>query len=79
MPKYNMNRLEKRITEKFGSQAKFAEAAGLEPSTVSRLLDRGDWKASQMRAAAIALKIPKKDFDSYFFDEDVAEAHEETS
>lgn len=69
MTKYNTDKLETAIREKYGTQKAFAEAAGLYPSTVSRLLQRGDWKASQMKAALIALEIPLSEVETYFFDE----------
>lgn len=69
MPKYNTDRLKNEIVAKFGTIAAFAEKAGLEPSTVSRLLQRGDWKASQMKAALEALEIPLSEVEAYFFDD----------
>ena len=75
MAKYEMESLEAKIREKFGTIKAFADAAGLEPSTVSRLLVRGDWKASQMRAAADALGIPDEDMKTYFFTEKSAIMH----
>lgn len=69
MTKYNTDRLEREIREKFGTLKAFSEASGINRSTVSRLLQRGDWKASQMKAALIALEIPLSEVEAYFFDE----------
>lgn len=78
MSKYSTEKLEKKIKEKYGTQADFAKAANLYPSTVSRLLARGDWKASQMKAALEALDIPLSEVETYFFDEEraIAQPHE---
>lgn len=77
MAKYNTKKLRDRIREKFGTIKAFSEAAGLEPSTASRLLKRGDWKASQMKAALEALEIPLEEVGAYFFDEEraIAQTH----
>lgn len=77
MTKYNTEKLESVIRAKYGTQKAFAKAAGLYPSTVSRLLQRGDWKASQMKAALIALEIPLSDVEIYFFDESRAVAQQQ--
>ena len=69
MPQYNTDKLRDAIIEKFGTIAAFSKAADLEPSTVSRLLQRGNWKASQMKAALEALNIPLTDVGIYFFDD----------
>lgn len=77
MAKYNTDKLRHAINEKYGTIKAFAEAAGLEPSTVSRLLARGDWKASQMKAALDALGIPLTEVETYFFEESraIAQTH----
>lgn len=74
MPKYNTDKLREAIKKKYGTIAAFSMAAELEPSTVSRLLQRGNWKASQMKAALTALDIPLSEVDVYFFDESRAVA-----
>ena len=68
MPKYSTEKLENAIHEKYGTIKAFAIAANLEPSTVSRLLQRGDWRASQMEAALKALGVPLSEVETYFFD-----------
>ena len=74
MSKYNTDRLKEAIIKKYGTVKAFSDAANLEPSTVSRLLVRGDWKASQMKAALEALDIPLAEVGVYFFDEECAVA-----
>lgn len=78
MAKYNTDKLKSKIVEKFGTITAFADAANLDRSTVSRLLQRGDWKASQMKAALEALDIPLNEVEVYFFDEEraIAQPHE---
>ena len=77
MAKYNTDKLKHKIDEKHGTIKAFADAAGLEPSTVSRLLARGDWKASQMKAALEALDLPLTEAGAYFFEEEraIAQTH----
>lgn len=67
MEKYDMTELRSLIAMKYKTIAAFADAAGLERSTVSRLLDRGDWKASQITKAQAALEIPDSFLRLYFF------------
>lgn len=76
MPQYNTDKLRDAISEKFGTIAAFSKAADLEPSTVSRLLQRGNWKASQMKAALDALEIPLTEVGAYFFEEQRAVAQQ---
>jgi len=76
MPQYNTDKLREAISEKFGTIAAFSKAADLEPSTVSRLLQRGNWKASQMKAALNALNIPLSEVGAYFFEEKSAIAQQ---
>lgn len=74
MTKYNTEKLRETIAEKYGTQKAFAEAARLNASTVSRRLERGDWRVDEMRAALIALDIPLVNVEEYFFDETRAKA-----
>ena len=69
MPKYNTEKLKAAIIEKYGTVKAFSDAAGITPSTVSRLFQRGDWKASQMKAALEALDLPLSEVETYFFDD----------
>lgn len=67
MEKYDMTELKALIAMKYKTITAFADAADLERSTVSRLLDRGDWKASQITKAQAALDIPDSFLRLYFF------------
>lgn len=67
MEKYDMTELRALISKKYKTVQAFADAAGLERSTASRLLDRGDWKASQIAKAQEALAIPDSCLKLYFF------------
>ena len=65
---YNTEKLQARITEKFGTQKAFADALGMDKSTLCRLISEGrDWKGSMMMKAVELLKIPAREIDSYFF------------
>lgn len=65
---YDSTKLKTRIIERFGNQKKFAEALGIEESTVSRYLDGREWKGSTMVRAIKILEIPFDEVDSYFFE-----------
>ena len=67
--RYKTERLQARIVEKFGTQKAFADAIGMEKSTLSRYLSQGkDWKGSLMIKAVEVLEIPADEIDSYFFE-----------
>ena len=71
---YKTDKLQARIEEKFGTQAAFAEAIGMEKSTLSKLLSEGrDWKGSKLMLAVNALEIPNNEIDAYFFQKAVEE------
>lgn len=72
MPQYSTKKLEARIVEVFGTQQAFAQASGINESTLSRLLNRGNWKASQIEAAVLALKLRPEEIPSYFFEKELA-------
>ena len=67
-----MDKLKARIDEMFPTRAAFAEAIGVDPSGLSRMLSSGNWKADRIEAAVKALKIPAKEIPSYFFPQAVA-------
>ena len=67
-----MEKLKARIDEMYPTRAAFAEAIGVEPSTLSRMLQSGNWKADRIEAATVALKIAPGDIPSYFFPSTVA-------
>ena len=65
---YKTDKLQSRIIEKFGTQAAFAEALGIDKSTLSKLINEGrEWKGSKMMKAVEVLEIPAEEIDSYFF------------
>lgn len=67
--RYKTERLQARIVEKFGTQKAFADAIGMEKSTLSRYLSQGkDWKGSLMIKAVEVLEIPVDEIDAYFFE-----------
>lgn len=72
MPQYSTKKLEARIVEAYGTQKAFSQASGINESTLSRLLDRGNWKTSQIEAAVLALKIRPEEIPSYFFEKELA-------
>lgn len=67
-----MEKLKERIDQMFPTRAAFAEAIGVDPSGLSRMLASGNWKADRIEAAVKVLKIPAKDIPSYFFTSTVA-------
>ena len=62
-----MEKLKERIDATFPTRAAFAEAIGVDPSTLSRMLQSGNWKADRIAAAVRVLKIPSKEIPTYFF------------
>lgn len=65
---YKTDKLQARIIEKYGTQAAFAEALGMDKTTLSRLISEGrEWKGSKMMKAIELLNIPNNEIDSYFF------------
>ena len=75
---YKTDKLKARIVDKFGDQKTFAEALGMNESTLSRLLAEGrDWKGSMLMKAIDLLEIPQTQVDAYFFEPAVSkEKHE---
>lgn len=67
-----MDRLKERIDKMYPTRASFAEALGVEPYTLSRMLSSGNWKADKMKVAVELLKIDPNDIPAYFFDSAVA-------
>ena len=65
---YKYDKLRGRIIEKFGSQAKYAEALGVSEVTVSRKMN-GNVGFSQrdMKQWGELLDISESDFGEYFF------------
>ena len=68
MPVFKYAKLRGRIREKFGTQAKFAEALGVSPVTVSRKLTGNvPFSSEDIEKWCKLLEIPIKDAGLYFF------------
>lgn len=67
-----MEELKKKIDSTFATRAEFAEAIGISPSRLSRMLQSGNWKAGMIEAAIKVLKIQPQDIPVYFFASGVA-------
>lgn len=67
-----MEKLKEKIDASFPTRAAFAEAIGVDPSTLSRMLASGNWKADRIEAAVKVLKIAPKEIPDYFFVSQVA-------
>lgn len=65
---YDYRKLLGRITEKYGTQAKFAEAMELSERSVSlKLNGKVGWKQDEILRAAEVLEITRKEIPIYFF------------
>lgn len=65
---YNYRKLLGRITEIFGTQAKFAEAMGISEHTISiKLNGKSEWKQPEIAKACQLLNIPIREMHAYFF------------
>ena len=65
---YDYRKLLGRITEKYGTQAKFAEAMKLSERSVSlKLNGKVGWKQNEILRAAEVLEITRKEIPIYFF------------
>lgn len=69
-----MEKLKERIDKMYPNRAEFAKAMGVDPSTLSRMLTSGNWKADKIKVAVELLKIPIRDIPSYFFTTAVAKS-----
>ena len=67
-----MEKLKNKIDSNFPTRAAFAEAIGVDPSTLCRMLASGNWKADKIQKAVKVLNIPARDIPSYFFSQTVA-------
>ena len=67
-----MEKLKARIDEMFPTRAAFADAIGIHPSALSRMLESGNWRADRIEKAVKVLKIPAREIPSYFFSSSVA-------
>lgn len=67
-----MDKLKSRIDGMYPTRAAFAEKIGIDPSSLSRMLARGNWRADKIEKAIDALNISAKDIPEYFFAHTVA-------
>jgi DNA-binding XRE family transcriptional regulator len=63
--------LKLKIKEVFDTQEAFAEALGLNRSTLNQKLNGSEWKTSEIAKACDLLHIPLTDAHLYFFVEKV--------
>ena len=69
---FDYAKLKGKIREKFTTQAYFANAIGLSPTSVSdKLNNKCSWTQSEIGRAADVLEIDKIDIPNYFFAEKV--------
>jgi len=62
------SKLRGRIREKYGSQAAFAQAMGMNAATLSsKLTGKTDWTRQEIERAYALLDIPLKKVHEYFF------------
>lgn len=65
---YDYSKLLGKITEVFGTQARFSDAIGLSERSVSlKLNGKRAWKQSEMAKACEVLTIPESELGTYFF------------
>lgn len=65
----NYPKLRGAIREKYGTQAAFAGALGINKATlVNKLAGRTEWKLQEVQAAVALLGIPLDRVSEYFFD-----------
>lgn len=67
-----MDKLKERIDKTFPTRAAFAEAIGVHPSNLTRMLQSGNWRADKIEAAVKVLKISTDEIPTYFFGSQVA-------
>lgn len=61
-------KLRGRIKEKYGTQANFADAMGMDRSTLSlKLNGKSDWTSPEIEKACVLLEIPFAEAHTYFF------------
>lgn len=70
---FDFSRLKGRITEKYGTQQRFAEALGATPTTVGYKLDgKRTWNQDEIISSCDLLEISYNDIPDYFFVKKVA-------
>lgn len=68
-----MEKLKALIDAKFATRADFAEELEVDPSTLSRMLQKGLWKADKIEKAVKILGIKPKEIPLYFFPDNKAD------
>ena len=69
---FNYSKLNGRIVERFGSQAKFAEAMGISEHIISQKVNnKTTWKNTEIHKACELLGIQNSEVGQYFFNREV--------
>jgi hypothetical protein len=64
----NYSKLRGRIVEFFGTNASFADAMGIDRSSLSfKLNNKTPWKREEIEKACVLLEIPIEEVHLYFF------------
>ena len=69
---YQTDKLKALIIERYGTQKRFAEAVGINQSTLSRYLAGRSWGGEELVRAAKALGISFDEINAYFFAPEVS-------
>jgi hypothetical protein len=65
---YDYSKLYGKIVERYGTQARFAEAMGLSERSISfKLNGKVDWRQDEIMKACDLLRIKNSDIPAYFF------------
>ena len=65
---YDYSKLNGKIKEVYGTQAKFAEAMGMGKTALNfKLNNKSEWSQDEMESAMDLLKIPRTSVRTYFF------------
>ena len=69
---FNYSKLTGRIVERFGSQARFAEAMGISEHSISQKVNnKTTWKNTEIHKACELLGIQNSEVGQYFFNREV--------
>lgn len=69
---FDYSKLNGRIVERFGSQAKFAEAMGISEHSISQKVNnKTTWKNTEIHKACELLGIQNSEVGQYFFNRGV--------
>lgn len=69
---FNYSKLNGRIVERFGSQARFAEAMGISEHSISQKVNnKTTWKNTEIHKACELLGIQNSEVGQYFFNREV--------